>query len=303
MTDNLTGSFLRKHKQRRSGKALTIPLKGKVVSETPSTVTTAAGAVYRQSDIARSKLPVQSRIEGSEKKRSPTGEEPRSKQQKTVTQDEDGDSESAEEHDVKDQGPRDQEIEDSWLMDKFQNSPSIVTSKDTKTGGGINLGGKRNKPNRAGPFVHNPRSYQSMSTTQELRKPKAAKTATKGSKKRVTSNEEVYIESSAPKEASVSKPSIITFQNKNMKSKEWEALSNQVLTRGVQKEAEKLLTQQAGPADTFPHQGFLTSQIKKRRKRQLEGVIDKRRTRGQRDMVAQYPIRSNLSVVRTMSRR
>ena len=86
---------------------------------------------------------VQSRIEGSEKKRSPTEEEPRSKQQKTVTRDEDGDSESAEEHDVKDQGPRDQEIEDSWLVDKFQNSPSIVTSKDTKTGGGINLEGEK----------------------------------------------------------------------------------------------------------------------------------------------------------------
>ena len=157
VTDNLSGSFLRKHEQRKSEKGLTIPLKGKVVSETPSTVKTAAGVVYRKSDIARSKLPVQSRIEGSEKKRSPTGEEPRSKQQKTVTQDEDGDSESAEEHDVKDQGPRDQEIEDSWLVEKFQNLPSIATSKDTKTGGGINLGGKRNKPNRAGPFVHNTR--------------------------------------------------------------------------------------------------------------------------------------------------
>ena len=143
MTDNFSGNFLRKHEQKKSGKALTIPLKGKVVSETPSTVKTAAGAVYRKSDIARSKLPVQPRIEGSEKKRSPTGEEPRSKQQETVTQDEDGDSESAEEHDVKDQGPRDQEIEDSWLVDKFQNSLSIVTSKDTKTGGGINLGGKK----------------------------------------------------------------------------------------------------------------------------------------------------------------
>ena len=265
VTENLSGSFLRKHQQRKSGKALTILLKEKVVSETPSTVKTAAGAVYRKSDIARSKLPVESRIEGSEKKRSPTGEEPRSKQQKTVTQDEDGDSESAEEHDVKDQGPRDQDIEDSWLVDKFKNSPIIVTSKDTKTGGGINLRGKRNKPNQAGPFVHNPRSYQSKSTTQEPRKSKAAKTATKESKKRATSNEEVYIESSAPKEASVSKPItrqtdekdiLDTFQNNNMTAKEWETLTNQVLTRGVQKEAEKLLTQQAGPVDTCPPPGF-----------------------------------------------
>ena len=150
-------------------------------------------------------------------------------------------------------------------MDKFQNSPSIVTSKDTKTGGGINLGGKKNKPNRAGPLVHNPKSYQSKSTTQKPKKPKAAKTATKESKKRDTSNEEVYIESSAPKEASVSKPItrqtdekeiLDTFQNKNMISKEWEALTNQVLTRGVQKEAEKLLNQQAGPVDTCPPTGF-----------------------------------------------
>ena len=137
MTDNLSGSFLRKHEQRKGRKALTISLKGKVVSEKASTVKTAAGAVYQKSDIGRSKLPVQSRIEGSEKKRSSTGEEPRSKQQKTLTQDEDDDSESAEEHDVKDQGPRDQEIENSRLVDKFQNSPSIVTSKDTKTGGAL----------------------------------------------------------------------------------------------------------------------------------------------------------------------
>ena len=40
VTDNLSGSFLRKHERRKQGKALTIPLKGKVVSETPSTVKT-----------------------------------------------------------------------------------------------------------------------------------------------------------------------------------------------------------------------------------------------------------------------
>ena len=73
VTDNWSGSFLRTHEQRKSGKALTIPLKGKIVSETPSTVKTAAGAVYRKSDIAKSRLPVQPNVEGSEKKRSPTG--------------------------------------------------------------------------------------------------------------------------------------------------------------------------------------------------------------------------------------
>ena len=102
-TDNWSGNFLRKHKQRKSGKALTIPLKGKIVAETPSTVKTAAGAVYRKSDIAKSKVFIPSTVSGSEKKRSPTGEEPRTKQQKTVREYEEADSESAEENDMEDQ--------------------------------------------------------------------------------------------------------------------------------------------------------------------------------------------------------
>ena len=43
--DSWSGSFLRKHEQRKSGKTLTIPLKNKIVAETPSTIKTAAGAV------------------------------------------------------------------------------------------------------------------------------------------------------------------------------------------------------------------------------------------------------------------
>ena len=135
------------------------------MAETPSTVKTAADAVYRKSDIAKSKVPVQSTVSGSEKKRSPTAEEPRSKQQKTVTQYEETDSKSAEEHDINDQGQSDQvPNEDSRALDKFQNSPVIVTSKETETGGGLNIGGKRNKPNRAGPLVQNQKSSMSKST-------------------------------------------------------------------------------------------------------------------------------------------
>ena len=256
--DSLPGSFLRKHEQRKSGKALTLPLKGKIVAETPSTIKTAAGAVYRKSDIARSKLQTQPKARSSEKKRSPTGEEPRSKQQKTVSYHEDLDSESAEEHDAKDQGPTDQEIEDNRLMDKFQNSPNVVTSKETKTGGGLNLGGKRVKPNRAGTLVQSARAAKAK--TQEPRTTKTVKTA-KESKKRDTSNEAVYIESSAPKEAPVSKritrqtsekEILDTFQNNKMTTKEWEEITNQVLTQGVQNEAEKLLTQQAESVDNSP---------------------------------------------------
>ena len=173
--DSWLGSFLRKHEQRKSVKALTIPLKGKIVAETSSIVKTAAGAVYRKSDIARSKLQTQPKTQSSEKKRRPTGEEPRSKQQKTVSHHEDVDSESAEEHDAKDQGSIDQEIEDNRLIEKFQNSPNVVTSKETKTGGGLNLGGKRVKPNRAGPLVQSARAAKAK--TQEPRLTKAVKTA------------------------------------------------------------------------------------------------------------------------------
>ena len=253
LKEDLSGSFLRKHEQRKSGKALTIPLKTKIVSETPSTIKTAAGAVYRKSDIARSKLPAQPKADNSEKKRSPTGEEPRSKQQKTVTHQEEEDSDSAEEHDAKDRGTIDENLEDSQLKEKFQNSPSIVTSKDTKTGGGLNLGGKRGKPNRAGPVFQNTKPTRGKK--QESRTTKAAKTVTK---KRDTSNEAVYIEPSAPKEAptnkritqqTTEKEILDTFQNNNMTSQEWEEITNQVLTRGVQKEAEKILTQQMDPVD------------------------------------------------------
>ena len=251
--EDLSGSFLRKHEQRKSGKALTIPLKSKIVSETPSTIKTAAGAVYRKSDIARSKLSTLPKAYSSEKKRSPTGEEPRSKQQKTGKLPVEEDSDSAEEHDAKDRGLRDENLEDSQLKEKFQNSPSVVTSRDTRTGGGLNLGGKRGKPNRAGPVVQNTKPTRGK--TQEAGTTKAAKTVTK---KRDTSNEAVYIESSAPKEAPTTKKItqqtsekeiLDTFQSNNMTSQEWEEITNQVLTRGVQKEAEKLLSQQMDPVD------------------------------------------------------
>ena len=264
-TDNWSGNFLREHEQRKSGKALTIPLKGKVVAETPSTVKTAAGAVYRKSDIAKSKVPVQSTVSVSEKKRSPTGEEPRSKQQKTKTQYEETDSESAKEHDINDQGQSDQVPNgDSRAMDKFQNSLIIVTSKETETGGGLNLGGKRNKPNRAGPSVQNQKISMSKPTAQETRKLKAVKTAAKDPKDLDTVNTD-FTASSTPKKVSESKritretkekEILDTFQNKDMTPEEWDDLAEQVLTRGVQNEAEQMLTQQAGSTANCPPPGF-----------------------------------------------
>ena len=71
--------LLRKYEGRRSGKALTKPLKGKVTSETPSTVKTAAGAIYRKSDITKAKVNVQ---DAAAHRQSPTGGEPKKKLQK-----------------------------------------------------------------------------------------------------------------------------------------------------------------------------------------------------------------------------
>ena len=66
--------LIRKDEGRRSGKALTKPLKGKVISETPSTVKTAAGAIYRKSDLAKAKVVVQDKLNH---RRFPRGEKPK----------------------------------------------------------------------------------------------------------------------------------------------------------------------------------------------------------------------------------
>ena len=79
-------NLLRMDKNRKSGKALTNPLKGKVQSETRLTVKTAAGAVYRKSDIAKIKVDTSELKEKSPKKgnarRSPHGDEPKTKSKK-----------------------------------------------------------------------------------------------------------------------------------------------------------------------------------------------------------------------------
>ena len=64
-------NLLRKDENRESGKALTNLLKGKVVSETPQTVKTAAGAVYRKSDIAKAKTDTNDTRDKSPKKNTP----------------------------------------------------------------------------------------------------------------------------------------------------------------------------------------------------------------------------------------
>ena len=102
-----------------------------------------------------------------------------------------------------------------------------------------------------------------MSTKQKPRKSKAAKTVAKESKKRDTGNAELTESSTSKKlpekritRQTKEKEILDTFQNKDMTPDEWDDLTEQVLTRGVQKEAEQILTQQAGQINTCPPPGF-----------------------------------------------
>ena len=154
----MSGNFFRKNEQTKSGKALTIPLKGKIIAETPSTVKTAAGAVYRKSDIAKSKVPSAPALKGSDQKRSPTGEEPRSKLQKTAREKEVESESNDEDANPNQREQRTVPNENITTKDKFQSSPTIVTSRDAEAGGGLNLAARRAKPNNAGPSSHKKRA-------------------------------------------------------------------------------------------------------------------------------------------------
>ena len=185
--------------------------------------------------------------------------------------------------------------EDSRATDKFQNSPIIVTSKDTETGGGLNLGGKRNKPNRAGPSVQNQKSSMSKPTAQEARKLNAVKTAAKDPKDQVTVDHNSPA-SSTPKKLSEikritrqtkEKEILDTFQNKDMTPEEWDELAEQVLTRGVQNEAKQMLNNRRSQSMIVLHQVSPMSRTRKKSRQRLGEAIDRLKTRGQRDMAAQ----------------
>ena len=244
---------------------MTIPLKGKIVAETPSTVKTALGAVRKKSGIAKSKVSLAPIVKGSEQKRSPTGEEPRSKQQKTVREDEEVESESDDENDNSNHWQnRKVPNEDSNNKEKFQISPTIVTSKDTEAGGGLNLAVKRLKPNRAGPSLQSKKGSAVKPTVQEARRVKAAKAVVKDPKDQNDGDNDSPT-SSTPMKASVNKritrqtnekEILDTFQNKDLTPGEWDEMAKQVLTRGVQKEAEQILTAKADTIVEFPPPGF-----------------------------------------------
>ena len=251
--------LIRKDEGRKSGKALMKPLKGRVVTETPSTVKTAAGSIYRKSDVAKVKVAVPDKEKGNNR-RSPTGEEPKNKQQRQSKrqaneQDEAEISQSDEELLLEQQS-----IDPSNAKLKFQDSPSVVTSKDILQGGGLNLAVRRAEPNLAGPFVSKPKAKvgtnlkdvqqstfqpKNAATAAEVQEPQAEDQACSSNTRDVpNSTSNTHGNTRNKKEISrYTSPETIldTFNSKDLSANGWNRLADQVLERGVQLTAAEIL--------------------------------------------------------------
>ena len=169
-------------------------------------------------------------------------------------------------------------------IDRFQQSQTVVISKDTNAGGGLNLAIKRAKPNLAGPS--SPADECDKKRTDKKVKEKKTQskqnnvtgqtaTATAQGQKQPTSTLETLGQntqsSSTPKSKQRTKLKCIdsqtssadildAFQNRNLAPPEWEKFADQLLKRGVQKVADEIRgnSQTISERDTAfePPQGF-----------------------------------------------
>ena len=280
-----TKTILREDPLRKSGQALTRPLKGKIVSETDSTIRTSAGSIYRKSDIAQSKTVLTQENQRSTSK-SPSSEP--TKKFKRVSS-----PERLEELGSEDELQGEMEIADTMNpIERFQRSQTIVTSKDTEAGGGLNLAVKRAKPNLAGP---KPAEYRVPNTEENItNKPEKSGKEKKGQSKKQQGTNQAATAANSEQEKATSKPEsdtvdtkiqssstpkakqrpklkgidshtplediVDTFHNRNLAPSEWEKYAGQLLKRGVQRVADELREnpQQSSELDTNfePPQGF-----------------------------------------------
>ena len=249
---------------------MTKPFIGKVATESPKTVTTAAGAVYRKSDTKEytrvsTKSTPKEGLYQKEKAKNPL-EEPKSKHQKK----------DAEQNDDTESEDEDQNISSKQVKDLFQDSETVVTSRETPTGGGLNLAVKRAKPNHGGPTTMGPKTQDqvalkslgetkgqnevTMKSKSKSDKKKAAVTAEEA---RTSEQLETIIPPDQPSSSgglanTQAKPSkkritrdtspssiLNAFQNQDMAPEEWQSLADQVLTRGLQRTAEEIVKSRA----------------------------------------------------------
>ena len=269
-------TILRKYPLRKSGQALTKLLKGKIASETDSTIKTSTGSIYRKSDIAQSKTVLTQENQRSASK-SPSAE-PTKKFQRISS------PELLEELGSDEELQRDMEIADAMNpIDRFQKSQTVVTSKDTEAGGGLNLAIKRAKPNLAGPSSTKEESDKKKTEKKVKKKNQnkqqqgTSQTATAADLEQEQSTsksgklDHKTQTSSTPKSKQRSKLKCIdsqtppediidTFHNRNIAPSEWEKYADQLLKRGVQRVADEIREnpKQISEKDTTfePSQGF-----------------------------------------------
>ena len=167
-------TILRKDPLRKSGQVLTKQLKGKIATETDSTIRTTTGSIYRKSDVAQTRTSLIHEKQRSENK-SPSAE-PTKKFQRISS------PEVLEDIGSDEEVQRAMEMADSVNpVDRFQQSQTVVTSKDTDAGGGLNLTIRRAKPNMAGP---------SLSAGQKSPDESARKKTDKKTKEKRTQNKQ-----------------------------------------------------------------------------------------------------------------
>ena len=118
--------LLRNDENRKSGKALT-NYKGKVTSQTPSTVKTAAGAIYRKIYIAQSKIKSPLPLKIAKNAKSPKLEDAKKKRVGTNAQ-------LQETLHSEDEDNYKNKADDTKATEPFQDSPVRVTSRNTEPG-------------------------------------------------------------------------------------------------------------------------------------------------------------------------
>ena len=148
-------------------------------SETPFTVKTAAGAVYRKSDIVELKKDASAAGKKNLKKdqlRSPHGEEPKQKLQKKESR------MQLEDRELEEDMPQTQQKSEMIKVTVvYQDSQENMTSKDMEVNGGLNLTVKQAKPNNSGPLSDKVKTFldakggKQKEKTQRLKKPEDKK--------------------------------------------------------------------------------------------------------------------------------
>ena len=203
-------------------------------------------------------------------RRSATGE-PKKKQQKQSQRQYDEQEEADNSDSDEDLLLERRSIDPSEAQKKFQDSPTVVSSKDTMQGGGLNLAVRRAKPNLAGPFTktsktkggtgpkdpksNNPHN-KSAATAADEQEPQACSSNLEGVPKSTstprssTANKKEISRNTSPETI------LDTFNSKDRSAADWNRLADQVLERGVQRTAADILQSEDNEEESINPPGF-----------------------------------------------